>query len=662
MQPNDMTDAGFKNENTQLSGLFNRLLLKNIPEIVFMLDRNMLFSLGSAKTVTLLGYRDMQEMLNIPFSQLLGNIMPGDWISGISGRCHDVMDTIQACSFEEKARTLSGRDMVFQISITPAVSEDGACRGVIVVMRDVTELSIAKEEAVRANEAKSNFLSNMSHEIRTPINAIIGMTSIGKSALEPEKKDYAFSRIEDASTHLLGVINDILDVSIIESGMFVLSPTDFNFEKMLIRVMNVSNFRAEEKRQKLSVYIDRDIPRFMFGDDQRLAQVIANLLSNATKFTPEEGSINLHTYFLGEENEVFEIKIAVADSGIGISRDQQKKLFRSFYQAESDTSRKYGGTGLGLAISKRIVEMMDGKIWVESEPGKGSKFTFTFKMRRGEVAEQRPGSDGIDWKKLRVLAVDDDKYILQDFKGIVEKFGASCDVADNGPDALRLFEQNNNYDLFFIDWRMPDMDGIELTAELKKRMSAQSRSIVIMVSAADSITVARKAKNVGVDNFMQKPLFPSTISEIVSEYFGYAAAPAEEPAESIDGVFDGHCILLAEDVEINREIVIALLAPTCLKIDCAGNGIEAVRMFGEEPDKYDLILMDMQMPEMDGLEATRQIRALDIQNAESIPIVALTANVFKEDVDKCLAAGMNDHIGKPLDLKEVLDILKTYLA
>jgi CheY-like chemotaxis protein len=399
----------------------------------------------------------------------------------------------------------------------------------------------------------------------------------------------------------------------------------------------------------------------MFGDDQRLAQVITNLLGNAIKFTPDEGAINLNTYFLGEENGVCEIKISVTDSGIGISPEQQKRLFAAFHQAESDTSRKFGGTGLGLAISKNIVEMMGGKIWVESELGKGAIFAFTIKMKRGENV-QEAGRKERDWKNIRILAVDDDKYILEDFKGIVEKFGASCDVADSGKGALELINNNNEYNLFFVDWRMPEMSGIELAAEFKKRMTGRSDSFVIMVSAADSSMMAEIAKEAGVDRIMQKPLFPSNIEEIVGGYFGTVEPQAEDADTEDQDIYRGRCVLIAEDVEINREIVMALLESTCLEIDFAVNGKEAVRIFCEAPEKYDMIFMDLQMPEMDGLEATRQIRALGIPRAKSVPIVAMTANVFKEDVEKCLEAGMNGHVGKPLDIGMVLAVLRTYLS
>ena len=521
-------------------------------------------------------------------------------------------------------------------------------------------IDAAKNKADRESRHKSAFLANMSHEIRTPMNAIIGMTSIGKSSDDMERKDHCFTKIEDASNHLLGVINDILDMSKIEANRFELSPAEFNFEKMLQRVVNVVNFRVDEKHQKLSVYIDRKIPKNLIGDDQRLAQVITNLLGNAIKFTPESGSINLDTRFVEETDGVCTIQVSVTDTGIGITLDQQRRIFSSFEQAESSTTRKYGGTGLGLAISKSIVELMGGRIWVTSEHGKGSTFAFTVQIKRGHHTHNGLLSSEVNFNNVRVMVVDDDKDILEYFMEISHEFKLHCDTATSGKEALELLRNNGCYHIYFVDWKMPGMDGIQLASEIKARHES-SKSVVIMITAAEWTTIEGEARKAGVDRFLSKPLFPSYIADVVNEALGIDQQRIQEAQTDIKGIFAGRRILLVEDVEINREIVMALLEPTGIEINCAENGREAVRMFTEAPQRYDIIFMDVQMPEMDGYEATRRIRALNYYEAKTIRIIAMTANVFREDIEMCLEAGMDNHVGKPLDFEEVIDKLRHYL-
>jgi signal transduction histidine kinase/DNA-binding response OmpR family regulator len=525
------------------------------------------------------------------------------------------------------------------------------------------ERNAALVQAKQASQAKTDFLTNMSHEMRTPMNAIIGMTAIAKTSKDPEKKEYCLGKIEDASTHLLGVINDILDMSKIEANKFELSFDDFNFEKMLRKVVNVINFRVEEKRQNFFVRIDKNIPANLYGDDLRLAQVISNLLANAVKFTPEEGNIRLDTEFEKEEDGFCVIRISVSDSGIGISREQQIRLFSSFQQADSSTSRKFGGTGLGLAISKRIVEMMNGRIWVESELGKGASFTFTVKLEKGRQKQEPLLAPGVRWDNLYILVVDDDRDIRVYFSDLAEQLRFFCDTAASGEEAFSLIEKNGPYDMYFVDWKMPGIDGIEFTRGLKK--NAQTKSVVIMISAAEWSVIETEAKKAGVDKFLSKPLFPSIITDCIAECIGSAdrVLPTPPEGEALPAEdLSGFRILLAEDVDINREIVYTILEPTALGIDSVENGALALKMYTEDPDKYDLILMDIQMPEMDGYEATREIRLWEKEKERRpVPIVAMTANVFKEDIEKCLAAGMDGHVGKPLDFGEVLDKLRKFL-
>jgi signal transduction histidine kinase/DNA-binding response OmpR family regulator len=524
------------------------------------------------------------------------------------------------------------------------------------------DLAHARSEAEAASKAKSDFLSNMSHEIRTPMNAIIGMTSIGLNAQNRERKDYAFEKIEDASAHLLGVINDILDMSKIEANKFELSYAEIVFEEVLKKVVSVNNFRIDEKNQNLSVRIDRNIPRTFIGDDQRLTQVITNLISNAIKFTPEGGNIRLDTKLVSEKERICVIQISVTDTGIGISEEQQARLFTSFQQAEAGTSRKFGGTGLGLAISKRIVEMMGGRIWINSTLGQGSTFAFTIEAERG--AEDTRSIPQIDatWGNLQLLVVDDAPDVLEYFAEFARNIGAACDTVKSGEDACEAIERRGkSYDICFVDLLMPGgMDGMELTRRIKA--DKRGNSFVIMISASDWSSLEEEGKNAGVDKFLSKPLFPSAVTDCINECLGVSGSiPETDASGDATDDFSGHCVLLAEDVEINREIVLALLEPTNLRIECAENGAVAVNMFAENPERYDIIFMDVQMPEMDGYEAARRIRALDAPRAASIPIIAMTANVFREDIEKCLEAGMNKHLGKPLDIGEVLTVLRNTL-
>ena len=530
----------------------------------------------------------------------------------------------------------------------------------------LVHIDAAKDKSDLESKLKSAFLANMSHEIRTPMNAIIGMANIGKKSITEERKDYCFSKIEEASKHLHGVISDILDMSKIEANKLELYPVEFNFEKTLQRIVSVVNFKIDEKNQKLTVRINKNIPEFLIGDDQRLSQVITNLLGNAVKFTPENGSIDIDARLLSEESGICEIQISVTDSGIGISPEQQAKLFRSFQQAESNTTRKYGGTGLGLAISKNLVEIMGGKIWIESKLGQGSTFAFTVRFKRGK--EQNQEISGIYWDNVRILTVDDDPEFLEFFKETAQGLGLFCDTASSGEEALGLIEKNTknsngSYNFYFIDWKMPEMDGIDLINAIKSNAPARDHSVVTLITAADWSEIEETAKKSGVDRVLTKPLFPSSITDVINDFIGTRKLqPEESQADTdINGIFKDFRILLVDDVEINREIVISMFEPTLINFDSAENGAEAVKMFSESPEKYDIILMDVQMPVMDGYEATRNIRASNAQNAKTIPIIAMTANVFQEDIKKCIESGMTSHIGKPLDFNETLQKLRAVL-
>jgi signal transduction histidine kinase/CheY-like chemotaxis protein len=554
-----------------------------------------------------------------------------------------------ALSAEEyaKERLWTGSDLQL-IGLVSSVIAGAIARHII----DRARLEAVKQ-AQNASRAKSDFLANMSHEMRTPMNAIIGMAAIAAKAADVEKKDYCLKKIESASAHLLGIINDILDMSKIEADKIELSPVEFSFEDALRKAVSVVNFRAGEKQQELTVRLDRDIPDTLIGDDQRLIQVITNLLSNAVKFTPEHGLLCCEARLAEMKAGWYNIEISVSDTGIGITPEQQSRLFSSFEQADGSISRKFGGTGLGLAISRRIVEMMGGRIWVESEPGRGSTFTFTIRMRGGQA---RAAALTVNLGGLRMLAADNAADVREYFTEMAARLAITCNTAESGEQALELLAQNGCYDICFVDRTMPGMSGIELARRLKKFCPEMP---VVLVSGSERDILADETG--WIDKFLAKPLFPSSILDCLQECFALNKENAAETSAAKKNVFPGRRILLAEDIEINREIVLSLLEPTGLTIDCAENGAQAVTMFSAAPELYDMIFMDVQMPEMDGYEATRQIRLSGLPRADAIPIVAMTANVFREDVEKCLAAGMNGHVGKPISLDDVLAKLRQYL-
>ena len=550
----------------------------------------------------------------------------------------------------------TGDQRVYRVTNTPMTDKN--VNGVVILWNDVTDITDAKNKAEEASKAKGDFLSNMSHEIRTPLSAIIGMTTIGKKGKDLEQKNYALSKIEDASSHLLGIINDVLDMAKIEANKLELSHVEFNFERMLQKVMTVVNYRVYEKQQVLTVNIKDNIPHFVIGDDQRLAQVLTNLLSNAVKFTPEGGDIKLDVSLLGENDGVCELEIGITDNGIGISPEQQEKLFLAFEQAESGISRIYGGTGLGLVISQRIVELMGGSIRVESELGEGAKFIFNVKLLRGNKETRKLLADGVNWENVRVLVVDDMEDILEQFREIFEPLDIKCDMAPDGFEACDQIDGSGAYDIYFVDWQMPGMDGIELTRRIKAR-SGDRPSVVIMITALDWEQIKDEAYSAGVDKCLLKPLLPSMVIDCMNECLGSGNAAKSKTDNA--GEFSGKRLLLAEDIDINREIFIALLEDTGLIIDCAEHGKEALSMVEAAPDEYDIVIMDVQMPHMDGLEASRRIRALPDHRREELPIIALTANVFKDDIEACYAAGMDDHLGKPVDIEIVMEKLRRYL-
>jgi CheY-like chemotaxis protein len=411
------------------------------------------------------------------------------------------------------------------------------------------------------------------------------------------------------------------------------------------------------------VHIDSAIPHFVYADELRLSQVITNLLSNAVKFTHEGGQIRLSANKIGEDkdNQVSYVQISVSDTGIGIPQEQMSRLFTSFEQADNSIARKYGGTGLGLAISKKIVELMSGTLTVDSVVGQGSTFSFMIPMKKGVGISKLTLAKGIGWSNLRVLAVDDAEETRDYFLATSSALGFQCDVAKDGYEALKMVDSNEPYDVIFIDWRMPGMNGLDVAEKIKSKYG--DKVVIIMISAVEWSEIEEKARVAGVNSFLPKPLFTSALVDSINE-----CITVEEHLEQTGNIadegddYEDINILLAEDIEINREIVLGIFDGTGAEITEVENGVDAVREFEAHPEKYDVIFMDIHMPEMDGYEATERIRALDTPKARTVPIIAMTANVFSKDIEKCLSVGMNDHVGKPLDVDEVMKKLRLQLG
>jgi signal transduction histidine kinase len=509
---------------------YMNMVFENSPDIILLLDKNGELVYCADIFLQRINIPSFEDIRKTHYTEVFSLFSNPSQLEEIIGFFRSSRTEKRPVVFE---RTMDiGRDgnsRYYEVHFTPMYGNAGAFQGAFILFHDMTEIIEAKKRTEQASSAKSNFLSRMSHEIRTPLNAIIGMTAIATGSPDSERKDYCLTKISGASTHLLGIINDILDMSKIEEGKFELSCVEFEFLAMLQRVVSIFEFRISEKKQELIVNTDPLIPPHIITDEQRLAQVITNLLSNSIKFTPDGGKIILDTKLIDNREDTCTLELRVTDTGIGISKDEQGKLFRSFVQVDSSISRKFGGTGLGLAISKRIVEMMQGDIRIESELNQGSTLIVTIKAE--------------------------------------------------------------------------------------------------------------------IPNLTNQVLEPK---------------PPSFPKETED--YSGKRILLAEDVEINREIVIALLEATKIEIIEAENGQQAFDKFAANPEKFDLIFMDIHMPGVDGYESTKLIRSLDHPCAKTVPIVAMTANVFKEDIENCLAAGMNDHLGKPLNFNDVLVVLNKYLS
>jgi two-component system sensor histidine kinase/response regulator len=534
---------------------------------------------------------------------------------------------------------------------------DGSPGGLIGLLVDISdqkrvaeELRVAKARAEEATQMKSMFLANMSHEIRTPMNAIIGLSHLAlKTQLTPKQRDYV-GKVHNAGTSLLAVINDILDFSKIEAGKLDIETTDFKLDEVISSVTTLTAQKAHEKGLEFLAHVAPGIPEFLRGDPLRLGQILTNFVNNAVKFT-EKGEIRLEIGLNERTGEKVQLKFSVRDTGIGMTKEQAAKLFQPFTQADMSTTRKHGGTGLGLTICLRLVELMGGRIWLESEPGVGSTFYFTVWLGVGEAK----GSGKIipaRLTELRVLVVDDNptaREILQEpLSGVVKR----VDAVVSGKEAIASLQKHDAtdpYDIVFMDWRMPGMDGLQASRHIKGDETLKHQPAIVLVTAFGREEVREEAERLELDGFLVKPVTKSMIVDTLVNVF---AAPGEDTAGAQAGQetrLTGARILLAEDNDINQQIAVELLEGAGATVKIANNGREAIDILskGQQPPPFDVVLMDLQMPEMDGYQATAKLRS--DKRFEALPIIAMTAHATIEERQRCLAAGMVDHISKPID-------------
>ena len=525
----------------------------------------------------------------------------------------------------------------------------------------MNELEKARQAALEANKAKSEFLANMSHDIRTPMNAIVGMTAIAAAHIDDRKQvENCLRKITLSSKHLLGLINDVLDMSKIESGKLTLATEQISLKEVVEGIVNIMQPQVKTKKQTFDIHVKNILTENVWCDGVRLNQVLLNLLSNATKYTPEGGAIHLSLF---EENSpkgerYVRIYIKVKDNGIGMSPDFLKRIYESYSRADGARIHKTEGAGLGMAITKYIVDAMEGTIDIQSEPDKGTEFLLTFDFEKADAMNM-----DMVLPSWNMLVVDDDELLCRTAMDALKSIGIKAEWTLSGEKAIELVNEHHkrreDYQIILLDWKLPGMDGIQVAKEIRHNLGDEVP--ILLISAYDWSEFEAEAREAGISGFISKPLFKSTLYYALRQYMGTETENGQTLNPNID--LSGRRILIAEDNELNWEVANELLSDLGVELDWAEDGQICLDKFQKSPEGYyDAVLMDIRMPHMTGYEATKMIRGLNHPDALSIPIIAMSADAFSDDIQHCLECGMNAHIAKPIDIMEVSRLLKRFLT